>query len=403
MGAAAETAIPEGAVEIDGAGDYLMPGLAEMHGHLPNPRSPAAVTENVVFLYVANGVTTVRGMQGDPSQFALREWIESGELVGPRLYLGSPAMTGRSVTSVEDARRLVREYKDAGYDLLKVHEGLSPAVYDAIGATAKEVGIPFGGHVSDAVGLRHALEAGQATIDHLDNFIEALVPEGLGADAPGLEGVGELLDRIDENQIPELVEALLQAGAYVVPTMVLWQSGIFATEPSAQLIEERPEVEYMPRQTVQAWARAVDQRLEHADLEVNRRVAELRRKILMAIHAGGGGILLGTDSPQIFSVPGFSIHREMKYWVEAGMSPYEVLEAGTRSVAEYLGATDEFGTVAAGKRADLILVQGNPLEDVTNVSRRVGVMVNGRWLPEAEIQQRLAAIAASYAAEHEPG
>ncbi|MGH9388933.1 MAG: amidohydrolase family protein, partial [Vicinamibacteria bacterium] len=178
--------IPDGATQIDGAGKYLMPGLAEMHGHLPSPDMPEAVTENVLFLYVANGVTTVRGMQGNPSQIPLRERIDRGELLGPRLVLGSPSMSGGNVATVEDAKRLVREYKDQGFDLLKVHETLSAEVYDAIAATAGEIGIPFGGHVTDTVGLFHALEAGQTTIDHLDNYVEALVPEGQAPrEAPG--------------------------------------------------------------------------------------------------------------------------------------------------------------------------------------------------------------------------
>ncbi len=176
IGGSDETTVPASAQQIDGAGLYLMPGLAEMHGHLPNPNFPAEVTENVLFLYVANGITTVRGMHGHPSQFELRERIRQGDLVGPQLFLGSPAMRGNSVQTVEDAERLVREYQAAGFDLLKVLEGLSAEVYDAIAATANEIGIPFAGHVTDNVGLFHALESGQATVDHLDNYIEALVP-----------------------------------------------------------------------------------------------------------------------------------------------------------------------------------------------------------------------------------
>lgn len=395
LGPGDEVEIPEGATRIDGAGKYLMPGLAEMHGHLPSPETPAAVTENVLFLYVANGVTTVRGMQGNPSQISLRARIDRGELLGPRLVLGSPSMSGGNVTTVEDAVRLVREYEDAGFDLLKVHEDLSAEVYDAIAKTAKEVGIPFGGHVTDNVGLFHALSSGQTTIDHLDNYVEALVPEGAGPEeAPGLRGAEQLLSRIDESRLPQVVQATLDADASVVPTMVLWESGIYATRPSADLLKERTEVRYMPKDTVERWVKAVDERVAESDPDLLRRLAELRRRILAALHEGKVRILLGTDSPQIFSVPGFSIHREMQLYVDVGMTPYEVLSSGTRVVGDYFG--ENFGTIAVGEGADLILVDGNPLEDIENVSRISGVMARGRYISREEIEKRLEAIAGGY-------
>jgi imidazolonepropionase-like amidohydrolase len=396
FGPAGEVDVPGGATRVDGAGKYLMPGLAEMHGHLPNPDTPAVVTENVLFLYVANGVTTVRGMQGNPSQIPLRARIDRGELIGPRLILGSPSMSGQSVATAEDATRLVREHKDAGFDLLKVHEGLSPEVYDAIAAAAKENGIPFGGHVTDTVGLLHALGAGQTTIDHLDNYVEALVPEGQApSEAPGLLGAEQLLARIDESRLPQLVQATLDADASVVPTMVLWESGIYATRPSAELLAERTEIRYMPKDTVERWVQAVDERVARSDAQLLRQLADLRRRILTALHQGGVRILLGTDSPQIFSVPGFSIHREMQFYVDSGMTPYEVIASGTRVVGDYFG--ENFGTIAVGESADLILVEGNPLEDVKNVSRISGVMARGKYLSREEIDRRLSAIAAGYA------
>ena len=396
MGPAGETPVPAGAQEIDGTGRYLMPGLAEMHGHLPNPDTPAEVTENILFLYVANGITTVRGMQGHPAQLELRERVRAGELVGPQLFLGSPAMSGNNVETVEDAERLVREHQAAGFDLLKVQEGLSAEVYEAIAATANEVGIPFGGHVSENVGLFRALEAGQATVDHLDNYVEALVPEDAEVEGGGLAGVDALIESVDEERMALVVDATLAADAGVVPTMVLWENGIFGTRPSDELLGEWTEVQYMPRETVQGWIDAVDGRLADADVASRRALADLRRRLLLVLHDGGVPVLLGTDSPQIFSVPGFSTHREMALYVEAGLSPYEVLASGTRVVAEHFDAADDFGTVAVGQRADLLLLEANPLDGVANVARRAGVVVNGRWISEDEIQERLAAIAASY-------
>ena len=244
-------------------------------------------------------------------------------------------MHGARVTTPEQAEQLVREYKQTGYDLLKVHEDLTLDVFDVLAATAHEVGIPFGGHVSDQVGLLHALEAGQVSIDHLDNYIQALVPEERQPpESPGLRDIGTLLEVVDEGRIPQLVEATRTARAWVVPTMVLWETAFYGARSAAEMRTERPEVAYMPPETVREWEQAVDARLAVADPETNRRVRALRRTILTALHAGGAPILLGTDSPQIFSVPGFAMHHEMRLWVEIGMTPYQVLETGTRRVAE---------------------------------------------------------------------
>ena len=204
------------------------------------------------------------------------------------------------------------------------------------------------------------------------------------------------MEVIDEGRIPELVEATRSARAWVVPTMVLWETAFYSDRTAAQIRIQRPEVRYMPPETVEEWERAVDERLAVSDPETNRQVSALRRTILTALHAGGVPILLGTDSPQIFSVPGFAMHHEMALWVEIGMTPYQVLETGTRRVAEYFDAMDDFGSVAVGHRADLLLLTANPIADIGNVASRAGVMVNGRWIPERQIQDRLADIAVFY-------
>ncbi|MYD70413.1 MAG: amidohydrolase family protein [Acidobacteria bacterium] len=397
MDAADRIELAEGVDRVEGDGRYLMPGLAEMHGHLPSSRESDEDIRNLLFLYLSNGVTTVRGMQGEPSQFGLRQSIERGLLLGPNLYLGSVSMNGQSVQTPEEADRLARSYQVDGYDLIKTHEGMSLESFDAMAAAANEVGIPFGGHVSDFVGLRRALEAGQVSIDHLDNYVEALVDEDTRPDgARGLREVGALIDEVDESRIPELVQATVDAGAWVVPTMVLWETAFYNDRGSVDVLPERPEVRYMPPETVDRWRQAVDTRLGASDIEVNRRVADLRRRILRALHLGGANIALGTDSPQIFSVPGFAMHHEMALYVDVGMTPYDVLEIGTRRPAEYFGAEDEFGTVAVGLRADLILLDENPIDDIANVRDPAGVMIRGRWIPRDEISERLTEIARFY-------
>ena len=398
VGATEDVELPSDLEKIGGAGFYLMPGLAEMHGHLPKASPSDKTVEDILFLYVANGVTTVRGMDGHASQIAVREQVRRGDLIGPQLFLAAPELNGDNTKTVREARRRVEEYKATGFDLIKVHEGLQPEVFNAIATAAREFDIPFAGHVSDHVGLFGVLEAGQATIDHLDNYVEALVPDEMRSAGEALVAVETIVDDVDDGRIALVVEATRRAGTGVVPTMLPWEKWLFATRPSAQLVPEWGELQYMPAETVQWWMDAVDQRVEGADLEGRRKVLELRRRLLLALHRGGVGILLGTDSPQVFSVPGFSIHREARLYVDAGLRPYDVLYAGTRAVAEHFDAADDFGGIEVGMRADLVLLRGNPLNDIGAIARPAGVMVGGRWLSEKRIETRLLEIASRYGA-----
>ena len=378
VGATAATPVPEGATRIDGRGKYLMPGLAEMHGHIPPPTAPREFVDNVLFLYVASGVTTVRGMQGAPGQLELRDAAKRGEIVAPTLYLAGPQFSGGSVKSVEDAIARVRQQKSEGWDLLKVQEGLSPPVYEAMAKTAREVGIRFGGHVPDEVGVRRVLESGQDTIDHIDNYAEEL------------EGMTK---PVDEQALDQYVAQTKKAGAWVVPTMLVWETlrGPVTLESRTSL----PELRYLPAAQVEQWTKQLESRLKNPQFDAAQAKMYIanRVRVLKALHAGGVGILLGSDAPQQFNVPGFSLHREIRSMAEAGMSPYDIVKSGTANVGAYFKNVDAFGTVATGQRADLILVDADPLQDLANITKRSGVMVRGRWLPSSEIDSRLAQIA----------
>jgi Amidohydrolase family len=376
--------IPDGAARIDGSGKYLMPGLAEMHGHIPPPQAPKEYTEAVLFLYVANGVTTVRGMLGAPNQLELRERANRSELVSPTLYLAGPSFNGNSVNSPEQAISMVRQQKQEGWDLLKVHPGLTRDEYDAMAKTAKEVNIRFAGHIPADVGLIHALEMGQETIDHVDGYIEYLN----GDKSP-----------VDEARLGDVVRRSKAAGVWIVPTMVLWET-LIGYAPFDTL-SAMPELKYAPPQQVEQWKKNHQGRLNQPNFD--RKTAELvaknRMRVLKALHDGGVKILLGTDAPQQFSIPGFSIHREMAFMVKCGFTPYQVIHSGTKNVGEYFKGKDSFGTIEVGKRADLILVESNPLKDVAAIAGRAGVMVRGNWLPESEIRKSLDRIAASWPAQ----
>jgi imidazolonepropionase-like amidohydrolase len=397
VGPARSTRIPAGAIRIQGRGRYLMPGLAEMHAHVPAGNDPQW-TRDVLFLYAANGITFARGMLGAPAHLELRSKLDRGELVGPRLYTSGPSLNGNSVKTPEDGRRMVAEQKAAGYDFLKIHPGLDRARYDAVAAAAREHRLPFGGHVPDAVGLPRALEVGQITVDHLDGYMPLLLrdgftpPEGAG----GFFGY-DLTDQVDERKIERAARLTARSGVWNVPTDSLLHHMLLPHLTEADLLA-RAEMRYVPRKMLDGWKQARAGLRSQPDYDPARaaRFVAVRGKLIKALHDEGAGLLLGSDAPQVFNVPGFSLHRELTYLVQAGLTPYQALSTGTREVARFLGTPDDFGTVEPGRRADLILVEGDPLKDVANVRRRVGVMVGGRWLGQAEIEAGLAAIAARH-------
>ena len=243
--------------------------------------------------------------------------------------------------------------------------------------------------------MHRALEVRQTSIDHMDNYLDALEADDSPIrDADPQTRARQLPLHLDERKIPALAQKTREMGVWIVPTMALWE--VFNSDESPESLRQRPELRYMPRQTVDQWAAAKQKMLASVDPKAGARVIEVRKKVLKALYDAGVKIALGTDSPQTFSVPGFSIHREMAIMVACEMKPYDVLRSGTRNVAEYFGTLRETGTVEPGKRADLILLEANPLDDVAHVARRAGVMVRGRWFPESEIQARLEKIAASY-------
>ena len=397
IGPAASIAVPAGATRVDGRGRFLMPGLAEMHAHVPPNPNDAQWTEDVLFLYAANGITFARSMLGAPHHLELRAKAERGEIVSPRIYTSGPSLNGNSVSSPAVGRQMVAAAKAAGYDTLKIHPGLDRARYDAIAEAAKEHGITFGGHVPEAVGIERALEVGQATVDHLDGYLALLIRDGATPPAEaGFFGY-DWTDFVDEAKIPEAARRTREAGVWNVPTDALIHH-LLLPEPSASEMEARTELRYVPKPMLAQWieARKELQADPGYDADRARRFVAIRGKLIKAMNDQGAGLLLGSDAPQIFNVPGFSAHRELQYLVQAGLTPFEALATGTRNVARFIGTPQDFGTVEVGRRADLILLEANPLQDVANAQRRVGVMLNGRWLPEIELRAGLARIAGRY-------
>jgi len=378
--------IPRHALAIDGTDRYLMPGLAEMHAHVP--AADSRELDRYFTLFVANGITTIRSMLGHPSHLVLRQQILDGEMFGPRLTIAGPSLNGRTVSGASDARGQVRGQAAAGYDFIKVHPGLSAEEFSAVAVTANEIGMPYSGHVPVAAGLDLALQLGMAAIDHLDGYFVALLP----TNSTGAGGYGSFFDvmlaaELDTDGIEALAAATAAAGTWNVPTQTLIEHRL--SELSADALQNRPEMQYMPEKTLQQWMADKDKLWSETgfDPEVARLAVEIRRSLILALHRAGARLLLGSDAPQVFNVPGFSAHRELDLLVESGLSPFEALQTGTTAPAEFLGTNT--GSVETGKEADLLLLNANPFVDISNSRRIHGVMLRGQWLPVRELDARL--------------
>ena len=408
IGDASRTKTPADALRIDGRGKYLVPGLIDMHTHLfSDDEFPDHLAADEFMIMVANGVTTIRLMIGTPEHLALRKRIESGELIGPALYIASPEITGRNASGIfngitvktpDEARRAVRESKQKGYDFIKLTTEITPEVYSAVVAAARESGIRVIGHVDTKVGLHRALAAGQQ-IEHLDSYMEAVLKDDSPIKA-SVSDVGvykkanwESLDYIDERKVDEAAKATAKAGVYSCPTLTFFKAS-FAVRPLDEEIRSRPDYRFFPQKMRESRHRALNNYWAAAPTEERReRYLRIRYRLVKGIHDAGGKIMAGSDTPEFFLLYGWTLHRELRNLVAAGLTPYAALEAATRNPAEFVKALDRIGTVKRGKRADLILLEANPLEDISNTEKISGVMSRGRWMTSAELRKRLDEIA----------
>jgi imidazolonepropionase-like amidohydrolase len=396
IGAARNVKVPSGARRVDGRGKYLIPGLADMHTHLySDGDTPDSVGKHELGVMVANGVTATRLMIGTPEHFTLRREVEAGRIAGPQLWIASPQFTGkedlnsRVVTTPEDARTAVKEMADKGYDFIKLTLFITPPVYDAIVDEAERQRIPVVGHVDPEVGVARALQARQQ-IEHLDNYLESVLADG----APMKTSVSdrglfrpkywESLDWIDDRKVERIAGETARAGIFTCPTLTVFKKA-FALGQSLEEIQSRPDWAIMPPELRKLYLGAREKYWSQAASEERRmRYVEVRNRLVKAISDSGGKIMAGSDTPEWFFGYGWTIHRELESLVAAGLTPYQALAAGTRNPAEFVRASKEWGTIEKGKRADLLLLEANPLEDIRNTVRIEAVSVGGRWLDRAE-------------------
>lgn len=389
IGPASKLDYAKDAVVIDAKGKYLLPGLAEMHAHVP-PVDNLAPMQEVLMLFALNGVTTIRGMLGHPRHLELRSKIQSGEIMGPRFITSGPSFNGNSVKTAEAAANMVREQKKAGYDFLKLHPGLTRENFASLAATAKENNIPFAGHVSFDVGVWRAIDAGYATIDHLDGFVESLVPgiETMKGQETGLFGLF-IADKADASGIQKLMDSLRIHNIWVVPTQALAERWFHPTRDADSLADE-PEMKYMDAGTMKNWLNAKKDLLNNPNYKAATvmQLIELRRKLIYECNKNGVGLLLGSDAPQVFDVPGFSVHHELRYLVDAGLTPYDALKTGTVNIGKFLNSGN-MGMIKTGAVSDFLLLNGNPLVDINQSKNIEGVMMGNLWLSKDYIQAEL--------------
>ncbi len=385
---------------IDGTGKYLIPGLAEMHAHIPPPSTHSDRVEEVLFLYVANGITTIRGMLGHPGHLTLREVAKEGKIISPRIFTSSPSLNGNSVKTKEEAIEKVTAYQKEGYDFLKIHPGIQKEVFDQVVTTANEVGISFAGHVPVDVGIRHALESKYASIDHVDGFLEGLVPETANVKPTENGFFGYAFTPLaDTSKVEELVSLARENKVWIVPTQSLFERW-FAPITSEELLNQ-PEMKYMPTATLENWKIRKNESINDPSFNEEQwvRFDSIRKLFIARLNKDGHGMLLGSDAPQLFNVPGFSIHHEVQGMLGAGMTPAEIIESGTINPAKYFDMEDTFGEIKEGLDADIVLLDSNPLENMAALKEISGVMLRGRWIPKEEIEEKLA-IVAKHAAQN---
>ncbi len=398
---------------IDGSNRYVMPGLADMHTHITDA--------GVCRLYLANGITRVRNMDGRPWHLALSHRIARGERTGPRLVSVSPLIDGlgshglsarpRSfiLTKPEDAEALVRNLVARGYSEIKAYQWLQLDALRALGAAAARAGVRMAGHCPDGITFEQAIEAGMSCFEHLTGIANGRLRDGLQypspRDAASRRAHPDTLDLIanhlDFDAIRRLAATMAAKNIWNCPTLVVWQKQIQL--PEVALAD--PDLRYEHPSVAQELERML--RLRFSTLPCSRdewialgrgRDSALAR-VVSILHQEGAPLLLGTDAPNPFVIHGCSIHHELANLVNAGLSPYQALRCGTTEAARFLGESATLGSVAVGKQADLLVLRSNPLQDVMAIRDSLeSVVVGGQCLTRADLDRMLKEHAASLSA-----
>ena len=403
LGKAKEVAVPEQAQVIDGKGKFLIPGLWDMHVHwYDKPYLP---------LFTANGVTGVRQMSGAPVHLGWRKEMADGSLVGPRMVVAGTIIDGPkpvwpnsiAVTTAEEGRQAVQNTKKHGYDFVKVYSLLPEEAYCAIAAEAKKLGLVFVGHVPEAVSAAKASDLGQNSIEHLwgvafacsskeEEQKTAYLAELAKSPPPMLlvlynRYVALCLDSYDEQKAAELFARFVRNDTWQVPTLTVLRYKAYLR--NMQFTED-PRLKYLPPSVRAMWARLAN--ILAGQFTEPEKVYRKELAIVRSMHTAGVRLLAGTDTPNPYCFPGFSLHDELALLVEGGLSPMDALQTATRNPAQFLGREKDLGTVEKGKVADLVLLDADPLKDIKNTHKIASVIVGGKLLTRETLDKMLAEV-----------
>lgn len=417
IGARDVVTAPRRAKVIKGEGRTLMPGLADMHAHIAgytgddNVGDNPAIAANQLLMYVATGVTLLRDTAGSPAHHVYKEKIASGALVGPDLYFTSPVLEGpnsvwdfaRKLLDPADADALVKKYAEDGYWGVKVYHTLTADVYDAVIAAGLRYDIPIIGHVPFEVGIDRALAAKQYSIEHMRGYDFDGVPveqlKAGGGRTP--ERFGSWL-KMSDARMTALAEKTAAAGTWNAPTLAINRFLFDASSRAALADHPRFAMAHPSMQNAVLNANTLDA-IFSPDAKAALEASNPRMlQMVKALNEAGAGLLIGTDAVIPAYVPGFTPIDEIAAFTEAGLTNFEALRAATADAARSLGVADRLGTVTVGKRANLILVDGDPLTDINALWALEGVMLGGVWRDFEELETLLNEMAETFDAPEKP-
>jgi hypothetical protein len=404
---AAEFEVPKNARVIDARGQYLIPGLWDMHVHSAFGNWFPGGRDIILPLFIANGVTGVRDMGGDtPVLFAWRKQIAERQIVGPRMIVSGPMLDGYlpdgkslrfpssiAVVTPESAVAAVDSLKMQGVDFIKVQSEIPHDAYFAAAAEAHKQGLPIVGHVPDKVRLTETIAAGQKSIEHLMGIFEGCSTE----EDKFINGRGNLklmLSTYDQKRCDALIALLAKSQTWQVPTLAWQRGGTFLDQRD---LKHQPLDKYVPAYWRDVtWRRFADEMMPDLlkdPLALRQQYFANNLRMVGAMHRAGVPFLAGTDTaPGVYIVPGFSLHDELANFVEAGFTPMEALQTATSNPAKFFGVERSFGSIEPGKAADLVLLTSNPLDDIRNTQKINCVIANGHLFDRAALDQLLAGV-----------
>ena len=426
VGGFSSVSIPRNAQIIDASGKFLIPGLVDSHVHLTAAGEPSGSREFFLPLLLANGITTVRDMGGYlESLLPLRRDIRQGKRLGPEIFFAGPYLDGsppsfqpslvvtNAVEAAEDVHTLVQQ----GVDFIKVQSILSRDAYFAIAQAARREHISFVGHVPDRVTAAEASDAGQKSVEHLTGVLRACsseeprlmreqflagpkdaTPEG--SHVREMQWERELLQTYSNKQAGALIAKFVHNQTWQVPTLILLRNDAYPGPETDS--PNDPLLRFVPRTIAAKWkqVRLTQDKLSTAsDFELREKLLAQSMHVVAQMESSGVPILAGTDSAAPYVISGFALHEELALLVKAGLSPMQALQAATRNPADFLGKSDSQGTIEAGKNADLLLLDADPLEDIRNTRRIRAVILGGRLLDRSALDKFLSSVQ-TFAASH---